>query len=731
MNRLSFGIKTAPSEFNRILDQILQGLEGTMSYFDDIIIHGTSHEECQNRLRHCLERLRKYDLHLNKDKCTFFQTEIQYLGYIIRQNKISKCPKKVEAINSVPRPRNADEVRRFLGMVTYYSRFIPDASTMTHPLRQLLRKDKQFFWSSSCESAFIKLKTEISSERVLVPFDPNLPITLACDASPTGIAGVLSNIIDGVERPVAFISRSLTQAETNYSQLDREALAIVFTVGKFYNYIYGQPFTLITDNRPLTRIFHQNAKLPAMTSARLLRYAAFLQQFNYEVQHRKAEDHVNVDFFSRAPSNEKSIGIETTLDQELQNLNDQVINQISTYSLTSTSIAFESQQDPELSKIKESLIHGNLNNPDYSLHDGVIFKGQRVVIPTSLRAEVLKELHHTHVGIVKMKQLARRYCYWRNIDKDIENLVRQCENCALIKKDPVKAPVHHWDEPKENFEQVHIDYAGPFQGFYFLVLVDSKSKWAEVKVIKEAPTSESTIYLLQDIFSVHGLPRNLVSDNATIFHSDTFQTFCRENGIMQKFIAPGHPATNGLAERNIQTLKQKLTAMADEKLSMNQKVREILYRYRGTPLNCGKTPAQLYLGRDIRLKLDALRPSKEPASKPADLPRVRNFSVGERVQVRWYTNQKPTWKFGVVLKNVQPKKKVTFQDNIEDQPKPMELEEIIIRPDNYAAVPDQGNVPVMAPPAEAVPQAAPPAVQIRRSQRQRQVPRHFQDYVRD
>ncbi|XP_031359494.1 uncharacterized protein K02A2.6-like isoform X2 [Photinus pyralis] len=235
-----------------------------------------------------------------------------------------------------------------------------------------------------------------------------------------------------------------------------------------------------------------------------------------------------------------------------------------------------------------------------------------------------------------------------------------------------------------------MDYAGPFQGFHFFVVVDAKSKWAEIKPIKQAPTSENTIHLLQEIFCTHGLPKVLVSDNASIFQSTMFHEFCTRNGIIQKFTAPGHPSTNGLAERNIQTLKRKLTAMAEEKLSMHVKIREILFRYRATPLQCGKTPAQLYLGRDIRIKLDAMRPPKESVGNKIFHHNIRNYSVGERVQARWYADNKPTWKFGTIeqkfgrlhyqikldngysLKrhidqlartSVPPKKTMTFQDD--------------------------------------------------------------------
>lgn len=245
----------------------------------------------------------------------------------------------------------------------------------------------------------------------MVPYNQSLPVTLACDASPTGIAAVLSHIVDGEERPISFISRALTKAEQNYSQLDREALAIIFAVDKFFMYLHGREFTLLTDNRPLSRKFHQNAKTPAMTSARLLRYASFLQGFNYKIEHRKAENNVNADCLSRASINDTQ-HFKHFLDEEVRVIQEQTINQISTFSINATTIAKETDLDLELSKLKADLLKGENFDCNYSIQDGVLFKGDRVIIPTKLREDVLKELHHTHNGVVKMKQLARKYCFW-------------------------------------------------------------------------------------------------------------------------------------------------------------------------------------------------------------------------------------------------------------------------------------------------------------------------------
>ncbi|XP_039305140.1 uncharacterized protein K02A2.6-like [Solenopsis invicta] len=486
MNRLSFGIKTAPSEFNRIIDQILSGLNKTLAYFDDIIVHGSTKEECQQNLYACLQRLKEYDLHLNKSKCLFFQEEIEYLGHNIGFNKISKSPKKIEAIINMPRPSNVGDVRRFLG-------------------------------------------------------------------------------------------------------------------------------------------------------------------FDYEVEYKKGSENINVDCLSRAPVDQKYYSTDIAINEEVHQLCYLTIFEISSENITAENIIQETDKDETLSKIKRKLLSEEADDIEYTLEAGILFKGQRVVIPKILQPQILEELHKTHVGITKMKQLARRYCIWKGIDRDIERMVKSCQNCAEVKTSPAKAPLHQWEQPTSNWNRIHIDYAGPFENHYFLVVVDARSKWAEIRIIKEAPTSEKTIELLKDIFSIHGFPDVMVSDNATIFVSEIFKQFSRESGIFQKFIAPGHPATNGLAERNIQTLKQRLKSMKDENLTLNQKVREILFRYRATPLACGKSPAELYLHRAIRIKLDALKPCKK-TSNYQKIPGTRNLPVGERVQARYYTNLKPTWKFGTVIR---------------------------------------------------------------------------------
>lgn len=648
--RLFFGIKTAPNEFHKIVDQIVHDLEGTTAYFDDILVQGSTREECKQRLIKVLQRLREYNLHLNRDKCKFFEKKIKYLGHIITEEGLQKAEEKVKAILDAPRPRNVKQLQQFLGMVMYYSSFLPGISSTLFPLNRLLRKDVEFKWTPRCEMTFNKVKQEIASDRVLMPFSPEYPITIATDASPYGLSGVLSHRLhNGTERPVAFISRSLTKAESNYSQLDKEATAIYWAFKKLFHYIYGRKFTLIVDNKPLMTIFNPTKQLPALSATRMLRYAQYLSGFDYKIEHRKSSSHANADYFSRNPL-KLDPSQENSVDDEYF-VNNESINYICSDIITAEDVARETNRDPELCQLKSDLLDGTLRDCEFSLQNGIILRGNRVVIPRKLQPAMLKELHSTHVGIVKMKSLARNYCYWRGIDSDIENLVKSCSPCCAIKKNPVKAPIHQWEPPTRNWQRVHIDYAGRFLNHFFLIIVDAKSKWPEIYMTREDPTSAGTIHFLRETFSRLGIPEILVSDNATIFKSAEFTEFCKRNGIIQKTIAPGHPATNGQAERYCSILKSKLKCMLQETGNLHEKLTRFLLKFRITPLACGKTPAEILYGYNLRTTLDLIRP-KERVTNTAKQPVFsKGYNMGDRVQSRNYVGYS-LWKYGTVVKRL-------------------------------------------------------------------------------
>ncbi|VEN36375.1 unnamed protein product, partial [Callosobruchus maculatus] len=286
-----------------------------------------------------------------------------------------------------------------------------------------------------------------------------------------------------------------------------------------------------------------------------------------------------------------------------------------------------------------------------ALETGCIMKGQRVVIPLTERKKVLEELHSAHLGIVKMKNLARSYCWWPRIDTDIEHIVSNCYQCNKIKNNIAKVDTHIWEKSKLPFERVHADFAGPFNGGYYFILVDSFTKWPEIHFTKDT-SSETTIEICRKIFSTFGIPKYFVTDNGSNFVSFKFKRFLQENGVTAKLTAPYHPATNGQAERYVQTLKKALRTMKCDNYNKNLELCKFLLQYRRAPhINTGKSPSELMFGRQIRSRLDCMKPEINGNRVTYNTDKhIRELQLGTRVAVRDYLHEK--WKFGFVNKRI-------------------------------------------------------------------------------
>ena len=223
------------------MNQILEGTSGISCILDDMIVTGESDAKHFANLEEVLRRLHFHGLRANKSKCEFFKEKITFCGHDIDSEGLHKTTDKTAAVVDAPRPQNVTEVRSFLGLVNYYHKFLPNLATILHPLNQMLESNYQWDWTDRCEEAFQKVKVMIASDLVLTHYDPKLPLQLACDASPVGIGAVPSHVMpDSTERPIAFASRSLSKAERNYAQIDKEALATVWGVKKFHNYLFGR-----------------------------------------------------------------------------------------------------------------------------------------------------------------------------------------------------------------------------------------------------------------------------------------------------------------------------------------------------------------------------------------------------------------------------------------------------------------------------------------------------------
>ncbi|CAG4992023.1 unnamed protein product [Colias eurytheme] len=300
--RLVFGLASAPAIFQRAMDELLSGIDGVLCLLDDVCITGRNRAEHLERLHTVLQRLQAAGLVLQREKCEYFKDEVNYLGYIINKDGLKKNPDKVKAILEAPIPANLNQLQSFLGLINYYRCFIPDASTILSPLYELLKKGIKWHWSDLENKAFIRIKEILASDQVLAHYNAEAKIILTVDASPSGLGAILSQIAgDGQERPVAFASRTLNSAEKHYSQIQKEATAIIFGVRRFHQYLYGRtsPFILRTDHKPLLSIFGPYKGIPEVSANRLQRYALFLSSYNYEIEYVKSKDNT-ADYLSRA-----------------------------------------------------------------------------------------------------------------------------------------------------------------------------------------------------------------------------------------------------------------------------------------------------------------------------------------------------------------------------------------------------------------------------------------------
>ena len=300
-NRLPFGISSAPAIFQRMMEGILQGIPHVTVYIHDILVTGATDREHLENLQEVLTRLEKEGIRLKKDKCAFMLAAVEYLGHEITEAGLKPAVDKVRALVEAPVPKDVSQLRSFLGLVNYYTKFMPNQSSALAPLNQLLQKSRKWSWGSAQSKAFQAAKEALTSAMVLTHYNPDLDLVLDCDASPYGVGAVLSHRLeDGSTRPIAFASRSLNPAERKYSHLDKEGLAIVYGVKKFHQYLFGRKFVINSDHKLLRHIFDESKPIPSMASACLQRWALTLSAYDY-IPYKPGAQNGNADLFSRLP----------------------------------------------------------------------------------------------------------------------------------------------------------------------------------------------------------------------------------------------------------------------------------------------------------------------------------------------------------------------------------------------------------------------------------------------
>ena len=596
--RLPFGINTAGEIFQRLMSEMFEDLEGVEVIVDDILVWGKDEEQHDQRLKRVLDRVREKHIRLNAQKCTFKAQKVNYMGHILTADGLNPDPKKVEAVIKMKKPTDKTGLQQYLGMVTYLGKFLPQLSTVTAPLRILLEKTTEWSWMEEQDKSFESLQKMVTEAPVLKCYDAARPVTLSVDASSCGVGAVLFQ--DG--SPIAYASKAFTDTQKRYAQIEKELAAIVYGCDKFYQYLFGRPFEVETDHKPLETIMK---KPLAETPLRLQKMLLKLQKYNMTVRYKKGKELYVADALSRNY-------MKKTDESENDDVQICAVKCLPIAPAKLDEMCTETAKDQILTVLKRVILQGWPNEKsatpaearpywDYrselTVEDELILKGNRVVIPNTLRKNMLKKLHASHQGIEKTKRLARDIMFWPGMSAQITDMVSKCSICNTYKKRNCKEPMIGHDIPDRPWQKIATDLF-ELDGEQYLVLVDYYSSFFEVNKLTSTK-SQSVINICKQHFSRLGIPDELCSDNASQYSSAEFKQFSVDYGFKHTTSSPTYPQSNGKAEKAVHIAKTLLKKAKADKTDPYL----ALLDYRNTPLDGLPSPAQLLMGRRTKTRL--------------------------------------------------------------------------------------------------------------------------------
>jgi hypothetical protein len=566
---LPMGLRTSPAVFQRLMNLVFTDYlkHFVLVYMDDMIIYSSSADEHMQRLNQIFERMRSAGLKFKIEKCKFFQTELSFLGFIISKEGISLDPKKVKAVVDFPKP-NTDlgQLQSFLGMVGYFKRHIKDYAVLAKPLYEMMRGEathkkkhqgrvrtefKKNEWGARQDAAFEALKYAATTAPVLIYPDFSKQFILTTDASAHALGFVLSQDFEDGEHPIAYGSRQLKGAELNYSNTDREMLAVVKGIEHFRPYLYGRHFLIRTDHQAIPMI-HKGKP----TSRRVLRWYLDVEDYTFDIVYTPATKIKHADALSRVKIEEEAAEANMLSNAYERNWVP-VVNM--------ADWGADQRKDPDMAEKYKSALANKDGN--YALKDGVLYQlieGCYVpLVPTAYRRRILKQFHgppaQGHLGPEKTYLTMRSQLHWPGMKRDVFEYVEQCDLCQRHKRSYLRVPMQHQSIPSRPFHTVTMDVVGPvvksnFGEQYILVMQDMLVRWVELAPMKIADTRSILDKFEKYWIFRYGLPERLLTDRAAVFTGEAMREWCQFYGVEKLHTIAYRPQSNGMNERMHQEL---------------------------------------------------------------------------------------------------------------------------------------------------------------------------------
>lgn len=579
---MPFGLTNSPAVFQNLVNDVLGDMLNrfVFVYLDDILIFSKSETEHVQHVRAVLQRLLQNKLFVKAEKCEFHSSTVSFLGFILSAGNIRMDPEKVEAVKAWPVPENRKQLQRFLGFANFYRKFIKGYSSVAAPLHQLTSIKQKFDWSPTADKVFSTLKELFTTAPILMLPDTKRQFIMEVDASSSGVGAILSQRAehDNKIHPCAFFSRRLSPAEKNYDIGNRELLAIKLALEEWRHWLEGSehPFLVLTDHKNLEYLCGAKRLNP-----RQARWALFFNRFNFTLSYRPGSKNQKADALSRQFDSQEEEG------EDLDFI-----------------LPVSARLATALLDAEEEVINSLRNSPAPSA-----CPDNKLYVPDALRPRILQWCHSSHFschpGITRTTFVVEQRFWWPSLREDVREFVAACPDCARSKtsRKPPSGLLHPLSIPRRPWCHISIDFVTGFPlssgNTAVLTVVNRFSKIVHFIPLPKLPSAKETAEIMvQHVFRLHGLPRNIVSDRGPQFTARFWKEFCKQLGISVSLSSGFHPQTNGQTERFNQELETGLRLLcARDPASWAKNMVWVEYAHNSLPSSAtGLTPFQTVYG---------------------------------------------------------------------------------------------------------------------------------------